>query len=432
MSTIVILGGAAPVGAGHGRDLSLRALRQFKARGSRVVVTDTGEALAAAPEYAFLADETHVVDYTDPDSCVTWALEYRRRHAVDAVTGFREYSVVAVAEVAAALGLAGNLPELVRMVRTKDACRRTLRDLGFRQPASALRSTVEDIEDFLALHGGPAVVKPRDAAGSEGVVRIDTPREAADALAVAGRGGDRGLVLVEEFVEGPEFSVEGIFAGGSPYALAVTRKLLAPGTFVEAGHTTPVELPGRRHEEIAHEATRALKALGLTHGVFHVECRLTDRGPVLGEVHVRPGGDRLHAMVEWAHPALELFGSLHDDLLGFGCFAAAFACLGVERSAVGLFTGVVLVTFAEMLLMPSLDVLVGAAGPPERHAVHFSLAAIATGPEEGAGSFTGVRLANAPGVGPAWLYAATATATGLGVAIAASSRLLRSRAAKPE
>ncbi|MFC9392320.1 ATP-grasp domain-containing protein [Streptomyces sp. NPDC057027] len=316
MSTIVILGGAAPEGAGHGRDLSLRALRQFKARGSRVVVTDTEEALAAAPEYASLADETHVVDYTDPDSCVTWALEYRRRHAVDAVTGFREYSVVAVAEVAAALGLSGNLPELVRMVRTKDACRRTLGDLGFRQPASALCSTVEDIEDFLALHGGPAVVKPRDAAGSEGVVRIDTPREAADALAVAGRGGDRGLVLVEEFVEGPEFSVEGIFAGGSPYALAVTRKLLAPGTFVEAGHTTPVELPGRSHEEIAHEATRALKALGLTHGVFHVECWLTDRGPVLGEVHVRPGGDWLHAMVEWAHPALELFGSLHDDLLG--------------------------------------------------------------------------------------------------------------------
>ncbi|MFB7447678.1 MFS transporter [Streptomyces sp. NPDC056194] len=119
-------------------------------------------------------------------------------------------------------------------------------------------------------------------------------------------------------------------------------------------------------------------------------------------------------------------------LLGFGCFAAAFACLGVERSAVGLFTGVVLVTFAEMLLMPSLDVLVGAAGPQERHAVYFSLAAIATGLGEAAGSFTGVRLANAPGVGPAWLYAALATATGLGVAIAAGSRLLRSRAAKPE
>ncbi|MFE5710105.1 ATP-grasp domain-containing protein [Streptomyces sp. NPDC056501] len=316
MSTLVILGGAAPVGAGHGRDLSLRALRQFKARGSRVVVTDTAEALAAAPEYASLADETHTVDYTDPEACVDWALEYRERHAVDAVTGFREYSVVAVAEVAAALGLAGNRPELVRTVRTKDVCRRTLSDLGFDQPASALCSSAEDIVRFLSRHGGPAVVKPRDAAGSEGVVCVDGPGEAAHALARARRGLADGPVLIEEYVDGPEFSVEGIFAGGSPYALAVTRKLLAPGTFVEAGHTTPVELPGGRHTEIAHEATRALKALGLTHGVFHVECWLTDRGPVLGEVHVRPGGDWLHAMVEWAHPAFELFGSLHDDLLG--------------------------------------------------------------------------------------------------------------------
>lgn len=258
MSTVVILGGADPAGAGHGRDLSLRALRQFKARGSRVVVTDTKEALEAAPEYASLADETHAVDYTDPDFCVSWALEYRERHDVDAVTGFREYSVMAVAEVAAALGLAGNRPELVRTVRTKDMCRRALRKLGFRQPASALCSTIEDVAHFLALHGGPAVVKPRDAVGSEGVTRIDTLGGAVDALALARRGWDRGPVLIEEFVDGPEFSVEGVFVGGSPYALAVTRELLALGTFFEAGHTTPVELPGGQHEEIAHEATRAM------------------------------------------------------------------------------------------------------------------------------------------------------------------------------
>ncbi|WP_159026414.1 ATP-grasp domain-containing protein [Streptomyces vietnamensis] len=316
MSTVLILGGAAPAGAGHGRDLSLRALTQFKARGSRIVVTDTAEALAAAPEYAFLADETHAVDYTDPEACVAWALAYAERHPVDAVTGFREYSVVAVAEVAAALGLAGNRPELVRTVRTKDLCRLALNDLGFRQPAVSLCSSTADIEDFLARHGGPAVVKPRDAAGSEGVVRVDGPGEAAAALALAGGGGDSGPVLVEEFVTGPEFSVEGVFAGGTPYALAVTGKILAPGTFVEAGHVTPVELADGRHEEITHEATRALKALGLTHGIFHVECWLTAEGPVLGEVHVRPGGDWLHAMVEWAHPGLELLGCLHDDLLG--------------------------------------------------------------------------------------------------------------------
>ncbi|CAN3985770.1 ATP-grasp domain-containing protein [Kitasatospora purpeofusca] len=319
MSTVLILGGAAPVGAGHGRDLSLRALTQFKARGSRVVVTDTAAALAAAPEYAALADETHALDYTDPAACVRWALARQAHHPVDVVTGFREYSVVAVAEVAAALHLPGNRPELVRTVRTKDLCRRTLAGLGFRQPATALCSTPQDVVDFLARHGGPVVVKPRDAAGSEGVVRVDA-RDGADgaarAFARARAGAGLGPVLVEEFVTGPEYSVEGLFTEGIPHALAVTRKILAPGTFVEAGHVTPVELPDGRHRDIAREAIRALEALGLRYGIFHVECWLTTEGPVLGEVHVRPGGDWLHAMVEWSHPGLELLGCLHDDLLG--------------------------------------------------------------------------------------------------------------------
>ncbi|MFD0150627.1 MFS transporter [Streptomyces sp. NPDC055721] len=113
-------------------------------------------------------------------------------------------------------------------------------------------------------------------------------------------------------------------------------------------------------------------------------------------------------------------------LLGFGCFAAAFACLGAGRSAIGLFTGVVLVTFAEMLLMPALDVLVGSAGPAERHAAYFSLAALATGLGEAVGSFTGVHVANAPGLGPAWLYLGLAALTTVAL-VAAAGHMYRVR-----
>ncbi|WP_328941451.1 MFS transporter [Streptomyces sp. NBC_00250] len=112
-------------------------------------------------------------------------------------------------------------------------------------------------------------------------------------------------------------------------------------------------------------------------------------------------------------------------VLGFACFAAAFACLGAGHGTVGLFAGVVLVTFGEMLLMPSLDVLVGGAGPSERHAVYFSLAALATGLGEAFGSFAGVRIANAPGLGPASLYVGLAALTAVGVAAAVALRIVR-------
>ncbi|MFJ4796432.1 MFS transporter [Kitasatospora purpeofusca] len=111
--------------------------------------------------------------------------------------------------------------------------------------------------------------------------------------------------------------------------------------------------------------------------------------------------------------------------LGFGCFAAAFACLGAGRTVGWLFAGVVLVTFAEMLLMPALDVLVGSAGPAQRHAAYFSLAALATGLGEAVGSFSGVRAATAEGLGAARLYTALAVVTAALLAATTAVRLLR-------
>ncbi|MFJ4095106.1 MFS transporter [Kitasatospora sp. NPDC089913] len=111
--------------------------------------------------------------------------------------------------------------------------------------------------------------------------------------------------------------------------------------------------------------------------------------------------------------------------VGFGCFAAAFACLGAGRTVAWLFAGVVLVTFAEMLLMPALDVLVGSAGPARHRAAHFSLAALATGLGEAVGSFSGVRVATADGLGTARLYTALAVLTAALLLGTTAVRLLR-------
>ncbi|CAN3985765.1 MFS transporter [Kitasatospora purpeofusca] len=111
--------------------------------------------------------------------------------------------------------------------------------------------------------------------------------------------------------------------------------------------------------------------------------------------------------------------------LGFGCFAAAFACLGTGRTTGWLFAGVVLVTFAEMLLMPALDVLVGSAGPAQHHAAYFSLAALATGLGEAIGSFSGVRVATAEGLGAARLYTVLAVVTAALLVVTTAVRLLR-------
>ncbi|PZT71871.1 MULTISPECIES: ATP-grasp domain-containing protein [unclassified Streptomyces] len=313
--TVLVLGGTAPVRAADGRDISERSMRQFRARGCRIVLTDTAAALSACPELADAADEAHPLDFTDPAACVEWATAYAAHHPVDAVVGFREYAVVAVAETAAALGLRGNAPAAVRRVRSKDACREFLRAAGFTQPGLRLCSEPAEAAAFLASRGGaPVIVKPRDRCNSEGVSLVTEEDQLASAFEAA--RDDEGLVLVESYVEGPEYSVEGLFTGGRPTVLAVTEKQLSAGSFVESGHTVPAPLPEALRQEIADEVVRALTALGLTTGPFHVECWLTGQGVVLGEVHVRQGGDGIHALLEWCHPGFELYGSWLDDLLG--------------------------------------------------------------------------------------------------------------------
>ncbi|WKX74523.1 ATP-grasp domain-containing protein [Streptomyces sp. XD-27] len=266
-------------------------------------------------------DETLALDVHDPEACRAWARTVRP--SVDAVLTIRELSVLPTAVIARELGLAGNAPEAVVRIRNKDECRRRLREAGLPQPATALCRSAAEAEDFIRrTPPGPWVVKPRDGLASIGVSRIDEPGRLPDALARFGAPppamGDLPLspyFLVETYVSGDEYSAEGVVVGGVPQVLALTRKTVTDD-FVELGQRVPSGLDEKTSGEAADAVSRALTAVGLTHGIFHAEFWVTRDGIVLGELHDRGGGDFIHALVEHTRPGLELYGTLIDDLLG--------------------------------------------------------------------------------------------------------------------
>ncbi|MBE1574394.1 ATP-grasp domain-containing protein [Amycolatopsis roodepoortensis] len=310
---LLFVGGAGPISSS--RDIVSDALNQARARGIRTHILSRAELLAETKEVTALADEVSVVDPDDPVACARWA---RERSAAgdrfELVLGLRDTVLAAVAECARVFGAVGNSPDAVSRVRNKDTCREALAAAGFRQPSVRLCDGVGQAAEFLAASTGPWVVKPRDGMASIGVRKVSAP---ADLPAAIEALPDRELFLVEEFVSGPEFSVEGVFLGGRPRVLAVTEKeKLPPPHFVESGHLLPADLPEERAREIERQVTAALTALGLCFGVFHVELWLCAGEVVLGEVHVRPGGDWLHRLLAHAIPGLELFGLIFDDLLG--------------------------------------------------------------------------------------------------------------------
>lgn len=318
--TLLIVGHTATTP--WGRDQIRRLCTQARRRDLRLLGADTPANLQRADTGELAAmDETVALDVHDAAACREWAAQ--TRPSVDAVCTIRELSVLATAEIARELGLAGNHPEVVLRLRNKDLSRQRLREAGFNQPHTALCRTAEEAERFMADSGrGPWVVKPRDGLAGIGVTRIDTPQELPAALtrfgsppSALGTLTPSPYFLIETFVEGQEHSAEGVMTGGAPQVLALTRKTVGE-RFVELGHRVPADLGDGLAERAADTVARALTAVGVTHGIFHVEFWVTDDGIMLGELHDRGGGDYIHALVEQTRPGLELYGMLIDDLLG--------------------------------------------------------------------------------------------------------------------
>ncbi|WNI15013.1 ATP-grasp domain-containing protein [Actinacidiphila sp. ITFR-21] len=310
---LLFVGGAGD--AALAVDVVRTALGQARKRGLQVHLTNQEATLAATPAITALADAASAVDFEIPGASADWA---RGRAAAgerfDIVFGVREMAQEAVAEAADALGLPGNPPQAVHRVRTKDEARAALAAAGFRQPRFRVCADEAEVRDFLARTTGPWVVKPRDAMGSEGVTRIDGPQELAAALEFL---PERTAFIVEEFVTGPEYSAEGVFLGGAPHVLAVTSKeLLPPPNFFEIEYVIPAIVPEETRAEIERQVVAALGVLGLRYGQFHVELWWTERGVVLGEVHVRNAGGWIHRMLAHVIPGLEWFGLVFDDVLG--------------------------------------------------------------------------------------------------------------------
>jgi formate-dependent phosphoribosylglycinamide formyltransferase (GAR transformylase) len=263
-----------------------------------------------------LFEELIPADIDNPDACVA---AVAGRHDVSAVLTIRELSVAPVAAIARALGLRGNDPSVVDRIRNKDRCRSWLRERGFVQPTTRLCSSPEEAIDFMAETGdGPWIVKPRDGLASIGVSLVRSPDALESAIGRVDRGG---RFLIETFVSGQEFSAEGVMLDARPRVLALTRKIMGEGPgvvaggFVEIAHRQPASLPAAIANQARTEVARALTVAGVSCGIFHVEFWWTGSALVLGELHVRGGGDFIHVLVDETRPGLSMFGLLIDDLL---------------------------------------------------------------------------------------------------------------------
>lgn len=224
---------------------------------------------------------------------------------VAAVVAVDTAMLTLAAELAARMSLPHNPAAAVAAAADKAAQRRLWAVAGLAQPAFRLvPATVgqDACQRAAAEVGCPCVVKAVSLSASQGVLRADDPAAATAAarriqsiLAAAGRTGSEPL-LVEEYVPGPEVSIDGLLTAGALTVTAVFDKPWTPDgpTFEETLLITPSRLPEPVLDEAIATAGRAARALGLTHGPIHAELRIGERvgrpRPVMLELAARSIG----------------------------------------------------------------------------------------------------------------------------------------------
>jgi biotin carboxylase len=244
------------------------------------------------------------LSFVDPAGAAARALQFHARHPVHAVIPVDEETAVAAASIARALGLPHNPPEAAERARRKHRMREALAAAGVPQPSFTVARAGDDPRRLARGLAYPLVLKPVFLSGSRGVVRVDD-REGfvsgferlSTLLAtpeVRAHGGeDSGLVLIEEYVEGPEVALEGLLTDGrlAPLALFDKPDPLSGPYFEETIYVTPSRHPLATQREIFRVTAEAARAIGLTHGAVHAELRLRECGaPVAIEIAGRSIG----------------------------------------------------------------------------------------------------------------------------------------------
>jgi biotin carboxylase len=241
-----------------------------------------------------------VVDCLDLDKLTAAAREVARDHEVAGVFCYDEVYIETSAHLSAALGFPVLDPDAVARCRDKSATRRALTDAGFPQPASRAVSSLAEARAFADETGYPIIVKPRNLGGSLGLSKVERPEDldAAFALTDGTRmGGIRQFddyVIVEEFLDGPEISVECVLFKGECTPLIVARKVLGGSgdlAFEEIGHDVDAGDTLLSDAEFHDTLTRVHAAVGFTDGFTHIEFKLTPDGAKhVIEINVRLGG----------------------------------------------------------------------------------------------------------------------------------------------
>ncbi|MDR0759250.1 MAG: ATP-grasp domain-containing protein [Treponema sp.] len=288
--TLIILG------AGIMQGPSIALAREM---GLETVVVD-GDPQAIRASWA---DRFEHIDLKDKEGIEALARSLQKEGRLGGImTAGTDFSAT-VAWVAQRLGLPGIPYEAALNASDKERMRLSFRAAGIPTPQFVVLQDLPG-RDFSLPFAYPAVVKPVDNMGGRGCRRINSREDMEAAVPDAIRFSRSGRVIVEEFLDGPEFSVDALVCQGEITICGLAdRHIFFPPYFIEMGHTMPAALDSNSADILLEAFKDGVRALGLagkdSFGAAKGDLKLTSRGPRIGEIAARLSGGYMSG---WTYP----------------------------------------------------------------------------------------------------------------------------------
>lgn len=221
-------------------------------------------------------------------------------HAVDP-------GVVSAAYVAEQMGLPFQCSyEAACILQDKSKFRKFLQENGFNCPHARGYNNLEDAMKDIEYFEWPVIVKPVDSAGSKGVTKVENLKDLAQAIEIALASSISKNFIIEDFLEKEGYSVgsESFVVDGKVMYNAFYDQYFddeAVNPYTPSAEIWPSVMKDHYQKEIKNELQRLIKLLGITTGLFNVECRVCKNGKAyLMEVSPRAGGNRLAEILNYA------------------------------------------------------------------------------------------------------------------------------------
>lgn len=282
MRTIMILGGSI---------LQLPAIKKALEDGLKVVVVDMNPNAIGFEEEGIIKEVISTID-------IPKVLEAAKRNKIDGImTLASDMPIRTIAKVSKELNLIGVSEDTALKTTNKWYMRDALLKYGVPVPEFYKVNTNDEFVKAVGnikAHGYKCIVKPVDNSGSRGVTLIS--RYSLDNIIQAFKHAKKysrsGEIIVEEYMEGSEVSVETLTIDNVCHVIQITDKLTTGAPyFVEMGHSQPSKLSSDVINKIEEVAKQANYAVGIKNGPSHTEIKVTKDGPKIVELGARLGGD---------------------------------------------------------------------------------------------------------------------------------------------